>query len=76
MPNNPPSLETEIAVIARDIKYIKNEMGEIRAVLHEGYVTQDEFEPVRRLVYGGVAVVLVAVLTAVLGLVIISGVRL
>ena len=50
-------------------KEVKTEVDEMRG----NYVTRAEFEPFKRLLYGGVASILLAVLTAVLALVIRSG---
>jgi hypothetical protein len=58
-----------LAIIATDIKYIKQEVRDISDRLDKDYVTQDEFDPVKRIVYGMVSVVLLAVLGAVVALV-------
>lgn len=62
----PKSLET----IANDITYIKDDVKEIKDTLKGSYVTKDEFEPVKRIVYGLVGLILVSVVGAVMGLVI------
>jgi len=55
----------KLAVIARDIDYIKKAIDDIR----KNYVTQQEFKPVRLIVYGFAAIVLTAVVGAVIALV-------
>ena len=60
--------------IARDgmetaIQYIRRDIAEINQKLDDKYVTKDEFDPVKKLVYGMVAIILVAVIGALLTLV-------
>lgn len=62
--------DVEIALVARDVKYIISEMEKIEKKLDSDYVTQDQFEPVRKIVYGLVATVLLAVIAAILAIVI------
>jgi len=64
--------EVQIAVMATDISYIKKSVEEISKKIGEDFVTKDEFEPVKRIVYGLVGLILVAVVGAVLALVIIQ----
>lgn len=55
------------------LEYIKRDIGEIKATLKENdtkYVSQKEFDPVRRIVYGLVSLILVAVVGAVVAIVI------
>lgn len=52
------------------IEYIKQDIHEIKNKLDKNYVTQNEFEPVKRVVYGLVTLILVAVVGALVGLVI------
>lgn len=64
--------KVELAVIANDISRIKTDITEIKERLDEKYVTKDEFEPVKKLVYGIVGLILTAVIGALLGLVILK----
>jgi len=48
-------------------------VDEFKQEVREIYVTKDSFDPVKRLVYGLVALILVAVVGAVLGLVLRKG---
>ena len=50
---------------------IKEEFADLRKELKEEYVTQDEFAPVRNVVYGMVGVILLSVIGALIALVII-----
>lgn len=59
-----------IEVIANDIGYIKRDVNDIKNKLEQEYVTKEAFEPVRKLVYGLVGLILIGVIVAVLALVI------
>lgn len=63
------SIETSIAVILTKVEYIETEVKEIKKKLESEYVTQDEFDPIRRVVYGMVGLVLLSVLGAIVALV-------
>ena len=65
-------ITTDIAVILNKVGYIENEVKEITQKLQSNYVTQDQFEPVKKIVYGLVTIILVAVVGALIGLVIIK----
>ena len=58
------------AQIASDIGYIKASLTELKALVNNHYVTKSEFEPVKKLVYGVVALVLTSVMSALMYLVI------
>lgn len=62
----------DLAVLANDIKYIKAEVSEIKGKMESGYVKREEFEPVKKIVYGMVAFLLLALLGAIIKLVIIG----
>lgn len=64
------SEETQLAVIATDIGYIKKAMDKLDSKVSSHYVSKEEFEPVKKIVYGLVGLILVAVAGAILGLVI------
>lgn len=63
--------EVQIAVMANDISYIKKSVEDINKKITDDFVSKDEFEPVKRLVYGLVSLILITVVGAVLALVII-----
>lgn len=48
----------------------KEEHKSIREYLTENYVTKERFNPVEKLVYGGVSIILVTVITAIVALVV------
>jgi len=60
----------DLAVILNKTGYIEKEVKDIREKLEDDYVTQDQFEPVKNIVYGMISVVLLAVIGAVVALVI------
>lgn len=60
----------DILLMQKDIEYIKLQLTEISHQLSNEYITRAEFAPVQKIVYGGVSVALIAVLTALLALVI------
>jgi hypothetical protein len=47
------------------LKDIYTAINDLRQEVRDGYVTKDEFGPVRSIAYGTVGLILVAVLTAV-----------
>ncbi len=59
-----------VAVIANDISYIKSDIGEIKSRLDHNYISREEFDPIKRLVYGLVALILVAVVGSLMTLVV------
>ena len=61
-----------IAEMAKDIEYIKKAIEAIDDKLNENFVTKVEFDPVRRLVYGVVSLILISVILAILALVILQ----
>lgn len=66
-------VETKIAVLQTDLTYLKDRVDEISDKLDEKFVTQVEFDPIRKLVYGIVALILTAVVGAIVSVVINRG---
>jgi len=66
------SSETQIAVMVESIGTIKRDVSEIKEKLESHYVTKEEFDPIKKVVYGMVSLILVAVIGALLALVIIK----
>ena len=64
------TLETQIAVIANDIAHIKSDVAEVKKKLEADYATKAELEPIKKIVYGMVAIILTGVVGALLTLVI------
>jgi len=58
---------TSIAVMANNIEYIKQDITEIKDAMRGltvTYVSKEEFEPIKRLVYGLIGIVLTAITIA------------
>jgi len=68
--NNQNTTSQNIDVIATKIDYIQRDVAEIKEKLEKDYVTRDEFDPVKKIVYGMVGLVLVAVVSALIALVV------
>jgi hypothetical protein len=62
--------QVTLAVIQNDISYIKQEVHDIKVMVQEQYVTKAEFEPIKKIVYGLVSIILIAVVGAIVSLVI------
>ncbi|CAB4176042.1 hypothetical protein UFOVP1522_20 [uncultured Caudovirales phage] len=58
--------DTQIAVMANDISYIKKSIDDLSLKVDHNYVTKDEFDPIKKLVYGMVAVVLSSVVATLM----------
>lgn len=70
MAEQPLNQAIKIAEIGRDIVYIKDKLDHIENQVGSQYVTKDEFEPIKRVVYGMVALILTAVVGGLIALVI------
>ena len=66
------SVEVQIAVIGEKVENIESKVINIEQKLEGHYVTKEEFDPVKKIVYGLVSIVLVAVIGAILALVIVK----
>ncbi len=63
---------TKIAVIANNIEYIKKDVADIKETISNEYVRSSEFDPVKKIVYGLVAIILIAFATAIVGIVFVK----
>ena len=63
---------TEIVAIKKDIAYLVKKVDKIDASLEAKYITKLEFDPIKKLVYGTVSVILVGVMTALVRLILIQ----
>lgn len=61
-----PKEDTQIAVMANDLGYVRKAVDNLNDKIDHNYVTKEEFKPVKQLVYGFVALALTAVVMAVL----------
>ena len=63
--------ERIVIKMASDIEYIQRDVKDIKLTLRGDYITRAEFEPVKKVIYGLVGLILVAVVSAIVALVII-----
>ena len=61
----------EVATMSAKINEIATDVAIIRAELENKYITRFEFDPIKKIVYGVVSMILVAVMSAMIALVII-----
>lgn len=59
-------------VMANELTHIAADVSEIKSTLKGSYVSKDEFEPVKKIVYGLVGLILVTVVGGLLGLIILK----
>ena len=59
----------DFQLLQQDIRYIQRDVSDIKIKLDSHYVTQEAFEPIKKLVYGVVSLILVAVVGGLLALV-------
>lgn len=64
------NLEARIEVAIEQIRQLRQDVTDIKNKLYADYVTKDEFDPIKKLVYGVVAIVLTGVMGALLALVV------
>lgn len=62
--------DTKLAVISTKMEYVQTKLDQIDNKLNASYVSKDEFEPIKRIVYGMVGLILVAVVGALVSLVV------
>lgn len=62
--------ETYNDVIQTKLDYIQRDIAEIKASLTEEYVIRKEFDPVKKIVYGLVSLILVAVVGSLVTIVV------
>lgn len=67
---DPQKNKIQLVTIATDIHYIKRDLEEIKQELTGRYVTQEEFDPIKRVVYGLIGLILVSFVGSVIALVI------
>lgn len=62
--------DIKLAVLQNDMTYIKEKLNDIDLKVSSGYVTKEEFEPIKKIVYGVVSLILTAVIGAIVALVV------
>lgn len=66
------SLETKIEVALEQLRRLREDIKDLDDKISKNYITKVEFEPIKRVVYGIVSLILVSVAGAVMALVIKS----
>ena len=64
------SSEIKIAEMQKDITHIKSSVDEIKESIRDmkkNYVRQEEFKPIKSIVYGGTSMILVGFMGAIIG---------
>lgn len=56
--------------VGKDVEQIKKDITEIKLLITQNYVRREEFNPVQKIVYGLVSVILMGVMGALIALVI------
>lgn len=64
--------DVTLAVIQNDLGYLKEKINSIDDKVSSGYVSKEEFEPIKKIVYGVVSLILIAVVGALVALVVSS----
>lgn len=64
------SMETQIAVIATKVETIEQTVSNIEQKMEGHYVTKEEFDPIKKITYGVVSIILTTVIVGLLALVI------
>lgn len=68
-PFNRREADVDMAEVKADIKYLVKEVDKIQVQLEKDYVTQDQLEPIKKIVYGLVGTMLIAVVTALMAII-------
>lgn len=68
--SNNQSDETKLAVIQTDLTYIKEKLNAVDNKVSSHYVSKEEFDPIKKIVYGLVSLILIAVVGALVALVV------
>ena len=69
---NPNGKAVKIGKLEEHMRFVEKALKRIENSLMNDYVRKEEFEPVKKVVYRGVTIILSAVVTAIVALVIIN----
>lgn len=61
--------QESVALMTQDMGYIKDDIKEIKDIINFRYVSKEEFDPIKKIVYGVVGLLLTAVVVALVALV-------
>lgn len=59
-------MATNIEFIKEEIKEVKKELSAVKKIIKEDYVHRKEFEPIKKIVYGMVTIMFLAVIGAIM----------
>jgi hypothetical protein len=62
--------KADFKIMSNDIAYMRQDVIDIKMSLNNSYVTKDQFDPVKKLVYGMTSLILTAVIVAIMTLLI------
>lgn len=62
--------DVKLAVMQNDLTYIKEKLSAVDTKISNHYVSKEEFEPIKKIVYGVVSLILIAVVGALVALVV------
>jgi hypothetical protein len=62
--------KADFKIMSNDIAYMRQDVLDIKMSLNNSYVTKDQFDPVKKLVYGMTSLILTAVIVAIMTLLI------
>ncbi len=65
-----PTDETQLAVITTKLDRVTQDVREVKEMVQQNYVTQDQFRPIRIFVYGLIGIALSTIGVAVVNLVV------
>ena len=64
------TIEGRLTAVEKDVEYLRDELKEMKDSMRDHHVRREEFEPIKKIVYGLVSVLLMGVVGALLALVI------
>jgi hypothetical protein len=70
VPAKETKLDTTVAVILNKLERIEKDISALDKRLDDEYVTRDQFEPVKSVVYGTISVLLLSIVGALVALVV------
>lgn len=70
MPSDKPTIETQLALISQNVEHVDKKVMEVKHMLKGSYIRREEFDPIKKLVYGLVSIILTGVVGALLALII------
>lgn len=66
------TIETKVEVMLTELRIAKEDIREIKEAMKQEYISRQEFEPIKKIVYGLVSVILLGVIGALIKVVIVG----